>query len=291
MTTRAALDPRAILATLGYDDDIRAIAPVTGGMDAAIWRVDRPEGSYALRVFGPNRERDRDREVAVLAAYLPGVPLPRLYASGAWQGHPAMLIGWCPGEMLFAALQARPWQLPALAAEFGRVQAHLHAAPVPEALRELSRDWIDWKRGGDGPLGVRLRAVATERPAILHGDYHPLNVMMEGGRVGAVLDWTNVQVGDPRADLARTVTILRLSPAPEGFPVPLFHLALRLLEQNWRRGYRSVAGPLGGMAPFYAWAGVAMINDLSPRLGKDVTEGQLAAVRRWVAYWEGRAGI
>ena len=288
MTASPDLDPRAILATLGYGDDIRAITPVTGGFDTAIWRVERPEGSYALRVFRATQARDFARESAVLGVTLPGVPTPRLYAADIVRDRPAMLIGWCPGEMLFTALQARPLRLPTLAAEFGRVQARLHAAPVPEPLLALSRDWIDWKQGGDGPLGERLRASATGRPAVLHGDYHPLNVLLENGHVSGVLDWTNVQVGDRRADLARTLTILRLSAPPEGFPAPLFHFDDRLLEQNWRRGYRSVAGPVGGMAPFYAWAGVAMINDLTPRLGKDVTEAQLAGVRRWVEYWSAR---
>ena len=285
------LDPRAIHAALGYGDAIRAITPVTGGMDTAIWRVDRPEGSYALRVFRSTQARDCAREAAVLGAALPGIPTPRLHAVGTWRDRPALLLGWCPGRTLAAAFQAMPLRLPTLAAEFGRVQAHLHAAPVPEALLAEQRPWFDWQGSGAGPLGARLRALAPTRPAILHFDYHPLNVLIDNHRVSAVLDWTNVHTGDRRADLARTTTILRLSPPPNGIPAPLGRLLLRLIEQNWRRGYRSVAGPLGGMAPFYAWAGVAMLNDLAPRLGKGVSAEQLAAVRGWVGYWEERAGV
>ncbi len=286
-TTHPDLAPRAILASFGYGEDIRAITPVTGGADTAIWRVDRPEGSYALRVFRTAQARDCAREAAVLDATLPGVPMPKLHAVGTWHNRPAMLIGWCAGQTLAAAIQAAPLRLPALSAEFGRIHAHLHAASVPTALLAEQRPWFDWQHSSGGALGKRLRAIPTPRPALLHFDYHPLNVLIDNQHVSAVIDWTNVQVGDRRADLARTITILRLSPMPNGIPkfIP------RLIEQNWRRGYRSVAGSLGGMAPFYAWAGVAMINDLSPRLGKGVTEAQLAAVREWVEYWEDRAGI
>ena len=60
------------------------------------------------------------------------------------------------------------------------------------------------------------------------------------------------QVPDPRADVARTVTILRLSP-PRGGTVE--RAARVLLEIGWRVGY----GPLDSdMAPFYVWAGMAM---------------------------------
>lgn len=290
MTAHPDLDPQAILATLGYGDGVRAITPVKGGFDTAIWRIDRPEGSYALRVFRKEQAWPCKREAAVLGATLPGVPVPRLHAVGTWQDRPAMLIGWCSGQMLVDALRASPARLPALAAEFGRVQARLHAAPVPPLLLKSTFHWLDWHRSGEGPLGDHLRAIEQTR-SLLHLDYHPLNVLVEAGRVSAVLDWTNVNAGDRRADLARTLTILRLSPLPEGIPPLLARLILRVIEQNWRRGYRSVAGPVGGMAPFYAWAGVLMINDLSPRLGKGVTEESLEPARRWAAYWRARAGV
>jgi aminoglycoside phosphotransferase (APT) family kinase protein len=291
MTAHPDLDPRAILATLGYGDDVRAITPATGGFDTAIWRVDRPEGSYALRVFRPEQDRACAREAAVLGATLPGVPIPRLHAVGTWHDRPAMLIGWCPGRTLVEAFGANPARLPALAAEFGRVQARLHAAPVPPALLAERRHWLDWQRSGAGALGERLRAVERTPPSILHLDFHPLNVLVDGGRVSAVLDWTNVHAGDRRADLARTLTILRLSPLPDNLPQLVARLVLRLFERNWRRGYRSIAGPVGGMAPFYAWAGVAMINDLSPRLGRGVTDEELVPVRRWAEHWRARAGV
>ncbi len=70
----------------------------------------------------------------------------------------------------------------------------------------------------DGPLpGLRdaLRAV-TERahlfrdstPSIVHMDYHPLNVMVQGVRVTGVIDWANADTGDRHLDAAMTAVIL-----------------------------------------------------------------------------------
>jgi hypothetical protein len=71
-------------------------------------------------------------------------------------------------------------------------------------------------------------------------------------------------------------------------------LLVRLLELGWRRGYRVVAGPLGGMAPFYAWAGATLINDLSAKIGRpgeSMQSADLDPARRWTAHWLARAGL
>jgi aminoglycoside phosphotransferase (APT) family kinase protein len=79
-------------------------------------------------------------------------------------------------------------------------------------------------------LGPGLRWLLDRRPAggprvICHGDFHPQNLLAEGGRVTAVLDWPNALVAEPECDVAATLVILRLTPV-EVFPVPA---ALRLL--------------------------------------------------------------
>ena len=64
--------------------------------------------------------------------------------------------------------------------------------------------------------------------------------------------------------------------------------------QGWRRGYHEVAGPLGGMAPFYAWAGTALLNDFAPRVdqpGGWLRAAHLAPARRWTAHWRARVGL
>ena len=102
-----------------------------------------------------------------------------------------------------------------------------------------------------------------------------MNVLGERNRLTAILDWTNAHAGDPRADFARTVTILRLSP-PWGDRAQ--RLGRLLFEALWRMGY----GPPGpDMAAFYAWAGGAMQRDLAGRYSAD----ELAPVRRWTAQW------
>jgi aminoglycoside phosphotransferase (APT) family kinase protein len=267
----------------------------TGGFDTNVWRLDRGPHRYALRVFRADQQRVLDRELLALgAARAAGLPVPRVHAVGSYlvpllggvpelpgdgEPRPAVLLDWCPGTTLLAAAQARPAQILRLGHAFGRLQRQLHQVAAPPGLRTT---WIDW----GGPIEPRLRArleattVATER-RLLHLDWHPLNVLVEHGQLTAILDWTNAHGGDPRADTARTATILRLSPPRGGL---LTRGARGLLELGWRAGY----GPFGQqMAQFYAWAGLAMQHDLTNR----VAPSELAHVRHWTATWLRRAGL
>lgn len=289
-----SLDPETILDSLG----VRAVistAPVRGGWDTAIWRVERAEGAAALRVFRSEQARSYAREVAAMrAAREGGLPVPDVLAQGVWRDRPVVLLSWCPGETLAAALRARPWSAWSLGAAFGRMQARIHAVPAPAELAAWAGGWIDWAGAEAGQIGPLLEARAPAIPKLLHLDYHPLNVLTDGSRITAVLDWTNTRAGDPRADVARTHTILRVQPLEPGPMRMPTRLVLWALWLGWRNGYESVAGglPAGEMAPFYAWAGHLMVRDLSPKIGRPgvwLREGDLGGVRQWAAAWEQRA--
>ncbi|HEY8597019.1 MAG TPA: phosphotransferase [Thermomicrobiales bacterium] len=288
------LDPRAILGVLGVADGVTALTPVSGGRDTAIWRVERDSRSYALRVFRPEQTAVARREAAVMRAGIPGVPIPAVHAEGVWHNRAALLIEWCEGRILLDALRATPRDSWALAHLFGATQAYLHAATPPESLVAEGRSWATWAGGGGAALTERLRAVAAGPSSVLHFDYHPLNLLVEGRRATGLIDWANVHVGDRRADLARTVAILRLTPLGTGAAAIATILFVRLLELGWRRGYRAVAGPIGGMAPFYAWAGATLVNDLSAKIGRPgeaLRVADLDPARRWTAHWMARAGL
>ncbi|MDP9375569.1 MAG: phosphotransferase [Chloroflexota bacterium] len=286
-------DPLAVLDALGIAD-ASAVEPVSGGWDTAIWRVERGGERYALRLFRLEQAAACRHEVAAMrAAAEGGVPVPRLYAEGVWQGRPVLLLSWCPGRTLLEEVQARPWRGWTLGVAMGRMHARVHAIPAPEALRRNPDAWIDWAGPVDAALRARLLAVAPDTPALLHLDYHPLNILTDGADITAVLDWANTRAGDRRADLARTLAILRLAP-PEPGASPLLMLGRRVLERAWRRGYRQVAGRVAGMAPFYAWAGGTMARDLASKLGRPgvwLERRHLDAIEGWAAVWRRRAGL
>jgi aminoglycoside phosphotransferase (APT) family kinase protein len=193
---------------------------------------------------------------------------------------PALLLDWCAGVPLFEALRDRPASLPSLGQAFGRMQAEMHRIPAPAGLRS---NWVDWPVPAEAELAARLRALDLAPPRLLHFDYHPLNVLAADGQLSAVIDWTNAFAGDPRADFARTASVLRLMPRVERLN-RVTRLGALVLEMAWRLGY----GPVGGdLALHYAWAGAALEADVAGRHAPRALE----PIRRWTRAWRRRAGL
>ena len=88
--------------------------------------------------------------------------------------------------------------------------------PLLDRLLDLIADRVE-----NGPLpGLReaLHRVTERAPrfrsspqSLVHMDYHPLNVMVDGVRVTGVIDWVNTDVGDRHLDAAMTAVILSSS--------------------------------------------------------------------------------
>jgi aminoglycoside phosphotransferase (APT) family kinase protein len=286
-------DPAPILPILGMPESTPA-SRVSGGADTAIWRIDHTSGPFALRVFRAGEGVACQRELAAMSAARGHVPVPELRAEGVWQDHPAWLLSWMPGQPLADALCAQPWRGWELGVAFGRTQAAIHAIPAPAALTEDGRSWVDWGDTDDA-LRDRLRAISSDARTLIHLDYHPRNVLVEGNAISAVIDWTNARAGDSRADLTRTAAILRFAPLCAELPAIASWFARRGFIAGWRHGYRGVAGGIHGMAPFYAWAGVLMVHDLAPRVGRPdlpwLTRELLGEVQTWADGWRARANI
>ncbi len=90
-------------------------------------------------------------------------------------------------------------------------------------------------------------------------------------------DWANAAAGDPRADYARTYTILHF--ADIGDPE-----LLKVFARGWQDGYMEAAPPLEGLDFFFAWAGAYMVRDLTHKidqLAPVFTRERLADVARW----------
>lgn len=291
MPDQDLLDAHSILASLGITD-VSAIYPITGGSDTAIWRVMWNGQPYALRVMRPQQVATYERELtAMREAAANGVKVPTVVRSGLWEGRPVMLLSWLGGGTLAGELLRQPYRVWQLGTAFGRTQAAIHRIPAPPEMNPT--EWIEW--AGDEPeLKARLYDLTSRQTRLIHLDYHPLNVMVDGGQISGVIDWTNARAGDPRADFARTYAILRVEPySPDGDNLKMAFFR-RVLERCWRIGYQRAGGKLDDMPLFYAWAGAAMIRDLSPRIGKPgfwLQSHHLDGVRVWRDHWKREVGL
>jgi aminoglycoside phosphotransferase (APT) family kinase protein len=61
------------------------------------------------------------------------------------------------------------------------------------------RDPIEWLD--------QNRPTEPEELAVCHGDFHPLNILVQDGQVTGVLDWPGFLIADPALDIANTITL------------------------------------------------------------------------------------
>jgi len=242
-------DATELAAKLGLPPDAHW-THVVSRRDKSIWRVDGENGSFAARIFRPGEEQGASDERRMMTeARERSIPVPAVHAQTVLGDRPALLVDWCPGRVLGDALYSRPWTAVRLGKLFGEQQARLHLSRV-EATK--GADWIDFFKLTDVTLRDRLHAV-QDRHALVHFDYHPWNVVFADGRITGIIDWTNARFGDPRADLARTWTILRLV-YRSSRRHSVRRAAEQLFEKGWRLGYEAIAGRQPDMPLFLAWA-------------------------------------
>jgi aminoglycoside phosphotransferase (APT) family kinase protein len=84
------------------------------------------------------------------------------------------------------------------------------------------------------------RPSAALRPAICHGDFHPLNILAHNGKVTGVIDWVNVVVAPAEMDVGSAIANIATVP----FPVSrALQLLLRIIFARILRRYqRTYAG-------------------------------------------------
>lgn len=147
------------------------------------------------------------------------VPTP-VFVGRPGRGYPWpwTLVPWIPGEPL---TESSDVDLRSCADEVADFLLALHEPAPPQAppnpfrgvpLSERDaaiRERVDGLRpelDEAGPLevwGEALSAAPFDRDAVwLHGDFHPANLLVAGGRLSGVLDFGDITSGDPATDLA-----------------------------------------------------------------------------------------
>ncbi|MGH2820801.1 MAG: phosphotransferase family protein, partial [Actinomycetota bacterium] len=264
-----------------------------GGADTSMFLVSHGRERRALRVFAVGEGERARREVeAMRLASAGGIPTPSVPAEAEVHGRPCLVAQWLDGSTVVDALGAGVSDAAALGAAVGEAQARLRRVAVPPTSVLRRRDWIAWMGSDDLDLAAELSRRASGG-RLLHLDLHPMNVLVnDTGAVTGVLDWANAAAGDPRADFARTYSILHLDPHVELHP-ELSHSRRRFADA-WEGACRATDWDDEDLAVFFVWAGAVMVADLLPRIRRGAApfgEDSLDPVRKWAARWRRRCGL
>ncbi|MDA8827919.1 MAG: phosphotransferase family protein [Luminiphilus sp.] len=216
--------------------EVQFLGPLSGGNSNLTWHFSSAEQACVVRTtpneaISPNSARGIERESKVLKLVEGAVKAPKLIA---WcddlqvMGRPFLVQEWIDGRSVTATLPNSDWDLVGAANALGedmmRQLADVHSIVWPhEALSTLGRPDNFLNRQLERWLAVRKEHAVrelpllfelgtwlqdnmpvTERPALIHGDYHLDNtlVSVETPEIKAIIDWELATVGDPAMDVA-----------------------------------------------------------------------------------------
>ena len=216
--------------------NVQFLGPLSGGNSNLTWHFSGAEQSCVVRTtpdeaISPNSARGIERESKVLKLVEGIVKAPKLIA---WcddtevMGRPFLVQEWINGSSVTATLPNADWDpveaTNALGEDMMRQLADVHSIVWPhEALSSLGRPdnfvsrqlerWLAVRKEHavrELPLLFELGAWLqdnrpdTERPALIHGDYHLDNTLVsaETPEIKAIIDWELATVGDPAMDVA-----------------------------------------------------------------------------------------
>jgi aminoglycoside phosphotransferase (APT) family kinase protein len=288
-----------------------SVLPFSDGWETYVYRFqlrdagDLPEGfdgPLILRMYASPRGVDRLRhEFAVQEHMLSlGYPVAKpllLEEDDEPLGGPFMIMVRTPGRTLLQQLQDCPSTWRETPYQFGYLHARLHqlpvrgfpASPEPYIDRQLAHIGLSIGRYRLSGLAAGLAWLRTHRPEpsesprILHGDFHLLNLMVEGPDCRAVLDWSEADVGDRHADVAATLVLLRSAPVrvPITWQWCISPLIRHHLRKHYLLAYReSLPLEPDRLGYFLAWAALRRLCQYGVwlRAGLDATGWKPAVV-------------
>ncbi|GAB4580003.1 MAG: aminoglycoside phosphotransferase family protein [Anaerolineales bacterium] len=131
--------------------------------------------------------------------------------------------------------------------KYARTLAHLHAdmhtkpgAPSLPAITDRLRQKIEAVNGAPPEIREKVLEKLAALPSddrLLHGDFHPDNVMLRPtpqGILPVIIDWPDASRGHPLADVARTSVLIRAGGLPRQ---PILRALIRLFRNTFHRIY------------------------------------------------------
>jgi hygromycin-B 4-O-kinase len=198
------------------------ITRLVEGLESQAFLFEADGDAFVLRVSVTSRGFEKDRWAARVAGR--HVPVPRVVGAG-WidVDHAYCVTEWAPGVTLEALPAAevadvvdevqQAWQAlggsdVSSVAGFGDFEPDGHApfASWRDVLTTTLERASSALPHAAPVLGVYERLVdrCPEDHGLVHGDFGSNNVIVDDGRVTAVLDWENAMIGDPLYDVANT---------------------------------------------------------------------------------------
>ena len=207
---------------------------------------------------------------------------------------PIMVMPRVDGRPMLEVVMSNPLKVGRWLGQLAYLQVALHALPTVDCPLERGAPLVERKlqelrddHTGDTDQARALEwleqhkaTVAMEEVVLCHGDFHPLNILIDESGTANVLDWSDASLGDRHFDVARSVLIFWIAPiiAESTLERVALRAARGYLQWQYLRSYRRLypiddqrLGYWKALHALVAWQLVTRVQD---------PQGELAGVAR-----------
>ena len=213
--------------------------PISVGRTADVYALDDERVLKLLKPGFASTLIDTEADMTRVA-HAAGVSTPRVLDVVEVDGRSGIVFDRIEGDLLLDdivldAMRFREW---------AKVFAGAHVDVLSKSSHDLPdiRDELDRKiRSADLPrekeqAALSVLGAAPEGDAVLHGDFHPGNIIFTTGDP-VTIDWLDAAKGHGGADIARTLWLL--SPATMSEAIPNKRV-MTYIQGYFRRRYRKI---------------------------------------------------
>ncbi|MGY5864371.1 MAG: phosphotransferase [Candidatus Thorarchaeota archaeon] len=268
---------------------------ITSGWETQIFSFDlewktktgKMQEGLIVRVFSPGvGEVKAEKESTVMTQLSRvGYPVPRIYVTetdASHLGNPFIIMDRIDGSTLNDKFGPSHDENQNLVMVFSRLFVKLHKLDwkyfatdnqshsgdpyyiVKSALAEAGRALYTYRKSELKPivdwLHSKVDTVPCEKPSLIHGDFHPMNIMIDSRNNPFVIDWGAAKVGDFRSDLAWTLLLTRAYSNKDN-------------RDSFHNGYqRAVGHDIEELEYFEVFSILRRLFDVSVSLGEGASE-------------------
>jgi uncharacterized protein (TIGR02172 family) len=168
-------------------------------------------------IEGIEREYRTSKEIERL-----GIPVPKAGIMIELEGRNGITYERIIGSSMLSQIMKKPFTGGKFAKDLAELHYQIHKCKG-EGLPNY-KEVLEWNiRHAELLTDIEKFAILNqleqlpEGEALCHGDFHPGNIMTKEEK-SYVLDWMTAAVGNPCADVARTVLLIKDAALPEGMP-------------------------------------------------------------------------
>jgi len=198
-----------ISRVLGKDCNFE-ITPLDSGLEADVYRIITPRSSLVLKIWNRSSKPDVSTQYKLLShMYNSGANVSNPYAWGMDVNNNQLLLTSYDGIPIHKVNKNTLTEIANHIVDIHRIPlGQFNDAVIPQ-YNFIDYFFPEIERHSDiQELVVRLvNSTTMNQTNLIHGDYNLGNILGLDGKY-TIIDWTNIQLGDPRYDLAWSIILM-----------------------------------------------------------------------------------